>query len=353
MSEGSSRSRRWLRWLPIPIGLALIVAAWIWWAEGHPRDERRLRLLVHDQLDQWFPEAMTPADGWHGLIPRIQGSADGDPARPRILLVHGLDEPGDIWDDLIAALGPAGYEVWEFRYPNDQGIDRSTDLLAERWPSLGSDRPVALIGHSMGGLVIRDFVSRWRHPVDSPARVEGAGVSGIILVGTPSQGSDWARLRVWLELRDHLAAGPERRFSLFAGLRDGTGEAKIDLRPGSDFLADLNRRPRDESIRIALIGGVLTEPPEAMLDSLKAVADDIGSSDLGDALQRWWTGLGEDLGDGAVPVASLRFPGAPSPILIGASHRGLLARFLPSDAEPPAIPYILAILDEWGETTDD
>lgn len=353
MGEGSSRSRRWLRWLPVPIGLALMVSAWIWWAEGHPRDERRLRVLVHDQLDQWFPEAMTPADAWHGLIPRIQGSAHGDPARHRIVLVHGLDEPGDIWGDLITALGPAGYEVWEFRYPNDQGIDRSTDLLAELWAGLGSDRPVVLIGHSMGGLVIRDFVSRWRHPVNASVGVQGADVSGVILVGTPSQGSDWARLRIWLELRDHLAAGPERRFSLFAALRDGTGEAKIDLRPGSDFLADLNRRTWDESVRIALIGGVLTEPPKAMLDSLSAIANEVGSNDLGDALQNWWVDLGADLGDGVVPVASLQFPAAPSPILIGASHRGMLARFLPGEPEPPAIPYILAILDDWAKTAAD
>ncbi len=351
MRDGSSRSHRWLVWLPIPIGLALIAAAWIWWAEGHPREERRLRILVHDQLDQWFPEAMMPAEGWHGLIPRIQVSADaGGRIRPRILLVHGLDEPGDIWDDLIAALGPAGFEVWEFRYPNDQGIDRSTDLLAGLWPSLGSDRPVVLIGHSMGGLVIRDFVSRWRHPVDASARVEGAAINGVILVGTPNQGSDWARLRIWLELRDHLAMGPERRFSLFAGLRDGTGEAKIDLRPGSDFLVDLNGRAWNESIGIRLIGGLLTEPPATMLDSLSAIASDVGSSDLGEALRSWWAGIGADLGDGVVPVTSLRFPGAPPPILVSASHRGMLARFLPSQPEPPAIPYILAMLDDWVET---
>jgi hypothetical protein len=37
------------------------------WAEQHPQDDRRLRVLVHDQLDDWFPDLMAPDDGWHGL----------------------------------------------------------------------------------------------------------------------------------------------------------------------------------------------------------------------------------------------------------------------------------------------
>ena len=245
-------------------------------------------------------------------------------------------------------LGSAGFEVWEFRYPNDQGVDRSTDLLAAHWPELASDRPVALIGHSMGGLIIRDFVTRWRNPVGAPARVEDAAVRGVILVGTPNQGSEWARLRIWLELRDHMAAGPERRFSLFAGLRDGIGEAKIDLRPGSAFLEELNARPWPEGVPIRLIGGLLTEPPESMAESLEAISAELGSTDLAEVLEDWWSSLGEGLGDGVVPLASLRIPGAPPPVLVQASHRGMLARLFPNDPEPEAIPHIVAILKGWS-----
>ncbi len=353
MNVNSVRFRRRLALLLVPIGLLIAVAAWTWWAEGHPREERRLRVLVHDRLDAWFPQAMAPVDGWHGLIPRIQVVPDwADRVLPRVVLVHGLDEPGDIWDDLIPVLGSAGFEVWEFRYPNDQGVDRSTDLLAAHWPELASDRPVILIGHSMGGLIIRDFVTRWRNPVNAPARVEGAAVRGVILVGTPNQGSEWARLRIWLELRDHLAAGPERRFSLFAGLRDGTGEAKIDLRPGSAFLEDVNTRPWPESVPIRLIGGLLTEPPASMAESLDAISAELGSTDLApdlsEVLEDWWSSLGEGLGDGVVPLASLRIRGAPPPVLVRASHRGMLARLFPNDPEPEAIPHIVAILEEWS-----
>jgi hypothetical protein len=46
----------------------------------------------------------------------------------------------------------------------------------------------------------------------------------------------------------------------------------------------------------------------------------------------------------------LRIPGASVPLVVNASHRGMLARFLASDPEPPAIPIILSTLDDWERT---
>jgi pimeloyl-ACP methyl ester carboxylesterase len=320
------------------------VALWTWWAEDHPREERRLRVLVHDQLDAWFPEQMAPEDGWHGIHRRATASGS---TRLSVLLIHGLDEPGGIWDDLVAVLGPAGFGIWEFRYPNDQGIDRSTEYLAASWSRLPPDRPVALIGHSMGGLVIRDFVSRLRHPVGGPEGVGRAPVAGVILVGTPNQGSEWARLRVWLELRDQFPTREGRRYSLFAALRDGTGEAKIDLRPGSDFLQDLNARPWPESIPIQSISGLLLASPQGVAEGIAAASAEAGSGELQQRLSEWWSGIGADLGDGVVSLDSTRIPSDAPPLVLDASHRGLLARLLPGDPEPPAIAPILETLSAW------
>ena len=205
---------RWRRGLGIGLlSFVLALIAWTWWGEDHPREERKLRVLVHDRLADWFPQEMAPDKDWHGVHLRTQPAATQEQG-VRVLLVHGLDEPGTIWDDLVPALGAAGYEVWEFRYPNDQGIDRSAGYLADQWPTLTGGRPVVLIGHSMGGLVARDFVSRYRHPVGKSPEIEGPSVAGVILVGTPNRGSEWARLRVWLELRDQFPTGQGRRFSL-------------------------------------------------------------------------------------------------------------------------------------------
>jgi pimeloyl-ACP methyl ester carboxylesterase len=412
--------RRLLQTLALIVALSLL---WTLWAELHPSEERALRSLVHDQLDDWFPELMAPVGDGFGLRPLAAGdwpTAEAAPkpppksapesvavVRPRVLLIHGLDEPGIIWDDLAPAAAAAGFEVWELRYPNDQGIDRSADLLAEQWGALPDDRPVILIGHSMGGLVARDFITRWRHPVGESPPLEGALVAGLIMVGTPNQGSPWARLRIWLELREHFEDAQRRRFSLFAGLRDGLGEAKIDLRPGSAFLEALNARPWPASVPRAIIGAQLLESPsswpspapqrpaqpldqgrealprqmteqttdqktdprvgqsdrqsadpftdepadplpESIRAGLDALAAEVGSEPLRAKLDAWLRALGDGLGDGAVSVDSLRLEGAPEPLIVNGAHRTMLRRLFAGDPTPPAIAPIIAQLEAWS-----
>lgn len=326
--------KRWLR-VGIALGLVLLVVAlWSGWAERYPQKERQLRIDLQAQLEERVPAALQPAEDRYGVFAqRVQdkdnvtsdgkdGGGEDNVAQPhsfRILLVHGLDEPGGIWADLLPPLADAGFDSWEFRYPNDQAIDRSADLLASSWAELPADLPWVLIGHSMGGLVIRDFVTRHRFPdmgSDTEATREGASVRAVILAGTPNQGSDWARLRVLLELRDQWAAARQSGFSPLAGLQDGTGAAKIDLQPGSAFLTDLNARPWPPAVPMRIIGGVLMESAAA-------------------------------LGDGVVTPESLVLEGAPPPVMVTASHRGMLARLFDSDPEPPAIPLIMGLLADF------
>lgn len=391
--------RSGLRWLlALLLILVALTAAWTWWAEAHPRAERKVRTWVHDQLRAWFPAAMNPDDSWHGLHRRAPASGEG--VRPAgaalsLVLIHGLDEPGDIWDDLAPALTAAGHAVWEYRYPNDQGIDRSVDWLAELWPSLPPSPPVVLIGHSMGGLVARDFVSRWRHPVASvqgepaaeaapeapggpeapgtspapassaavattalpappvtpgpPAAsgISGPSVAGVILVGTPNAGSEWARLRVWLEVRDHFASPAQRPRDLAAGLRDGLGEAKIDLRPDSDFLRALNSRPWPAEVPVFIVAGRLANLVDEQMAALKAAVIAAGAEDLAPHLEHWDTAAGDTLGDGLVSLESARLPGI-EPLVLEASHRGLVRRLFADRPDPPAIAPILAVLRQWA-----
>ena len=357
-----------LRWL---LGLLLLLVAltaiWTWWAEAHPRAEREARTWIHDQLRAWFPAAMDPDDGWHGLHRREPGSGEADHT-PRaalsLVLIHGLDEPGDIWDDLAPALTAAGYSVWEYRYPNDQGIDRSADWLAAQWPNLPATPPVVLIGHSMGGLVARDFVSRWRHPVGPAPGAQGAPgvavvpgiggprVAGVILVGTPNAGSEWARLRVWLELRDHFASPAARPHDLAAGLRDGLGEAKIDLRPDSDFLRALNSRPWPATVPVFIISGRLANLVGEQVTELKEAVIAAGAEDLASHLEHWDATAGDALGDGLVSLESARLPSI-EPLVVEASHRGLVRRPFTDSPEPPAIAPILTVLRQWRDTHPD
>lgn len=341
---------RWLR--PLLLGLLVLVVLalpWTWWDNNHqdpqPKAQRELRSAVQDQLKQWFPQPATPTNNdWYGLELRIRATAS---KLPRVVVVHGLDEPGSIWHDLFPLLEAAGFEVWELRYPHDQSIERTAQDLAERWRDFPANRPAILIGHDVGGLVIRDFVTRWRHPVNAPARVGGAAVRGAILVGTPNQGSEWARLRVWLELRDQFLTKEDQRFALFAALRDGVSAVTTDLQPNSSALAAFNALPWSDSVSIQLIGGVLSEPTPRMSESLAALVK-ASTPELQELLMEWWSNLGVNLGDGVVTLEAVKFPNAPAPLQVAGSHRGILTRFVPTDPEPPAIAPILQTLTLWN-----
>ena len=339
-------SRRLLRLVLLGVLAGILVfAGWVYWTERHPERERELRIAAQDQLVEWFPEQLAPSPEWFGF--QVSGDAAG--STPDVVLIHGLDEPGGIWDESLQALADAGLEAWEFRYPNDQAIDRSTDLLAEQWPTLDADHPVILVGHSMGGLVIRDFVTRWLYPVDDSAGLDGPEVLGVIMIGTPNHGSEWARLRAWLQVREWIAHIPEGQISPFAGLRQGTGAAKIDLRPDSQFLTELNERTWPDRVRLAIIGGQLSEPTPDMLRGLDRLSEELGVADLRARVEAWWAETGEGLGDGVVPVSSLHFDGAPEPLLLPASHRGLLVELPLSEGPPPAIEPMLEAIQSWRD----
>lgn len=337
----------------VMLGVAVLgTVLWISWAENHPGDERALRMAMREKLEAWFPDGMRPPSGEYGWTRHQVKEA----ARLTVILVHGLDEPGDIWQDLIPALGDEPVDIWELRYPNDQAVDRSSAFLAEVWPQVPADRPAVLIGHSMGGLVIRDFVGAWRHPVGAAPRVEGAAVRSVFLVGTPNHGSEWARLRVWLELRDHFLNAEEREFSLFASLRDGVGTAKVDLRPGSRFLETLNARPWPEDVELRLIAGDVLDDG-VFRENLEELAARAPTEQSAHTLREWWSDVAQSLGDGVVTVESVRIEGMEDPIVLPASHRGLLRRSPFEPGNPPAIPLLRrwireVLADEAGVRSD-
>ena len=328
---------------------ALVLVLWTAWSESHPQAERNLRVEIQERLDAWFPEQMQPREHEIGFF--RNSHAVQAPTSVDVVLVHGMDEPGGIWTRLQARFDAEGIGHIEFRYPNDQAIDASADELAHHWPHLETQRPVALIGHSMGGLIIRDFTSRHRHPVGSPATVDGPAVQGAILIGTPNHGSEWARLRAGLELREFAADVPAGRFSLFAALRDGTGAAKIDLRPGSRYLEKLNARPWPDSVPIRIIGGRIAGPTPVMEEQLSAVSDSLDLPELEQTIEQLWAQGGKAVGDGAVPVPSLSLPEAPPPLILEASHRGLIADMPWSDREPLAIQHVVDYLAQWRSPT--
>lgn len=93
----------------------------------------------------------------------------GDSSGPVLLLIHGLGATGHVWDGLIARLDPR----WEWVVPDLPGHGGSTPLPREgSGYSFGGlaaalaqvierDRPVAVLGHSLGGVVGLALASGW------------------------------------------------------------------------------------------------------------------------------------------------------------------------------------------------
>jgi pimeloyl-ACP methyl ester carboxylesterase len=291
---------------------------------------------------------MTPEDGRQSIA-----AVSALPDRI-VLLVHGLDDPGGMFDDLIPSLHQAGYAVALFDYPNDGPISESADLLATqlvKLRALGTAR-VDIVAKSMGGLVTRDLLTR-------PSYYNGDGrgnetlpaIDRFIMIGTPNHGSHMARFRVLLELGEHLPGVLNGSLDSGGADLDGRGEAGIDLLPNSTFLERLNKRPLSTHTRHTIIAGRISPFDSGDVDRwVKRMrnAADLHSAPnwlrrLADNDGKGLTGLAEStvsgLGDGLVTIESARLEGVDDFVIVGGNHVSMIVNF--GDDVPPAIPIIL------------
>ncbi|MBC7834685.1 MAG: hypothetical protein H7Y88_06235, partial [Phycisphaerales bacterium] len=312
-----------------------------------------------------FDPAAAPADAWTPLAERAER-----PARA-VLLVHGLDEPGDIWIDFAPALAAANHTVIRFDYPNDQAIANSTDALGLALQTLRARgvTHVSIVGHSMGGLISRDVATSldW-YAADSsdpvrPARPNLPRLDHVIMVGTPHHGAGLIFLRPLSELREHLArwAASETRdpAHLLGCLFDGSGQAATDLLPGSNYLINLASRPLptgDSAPQFTLITGSFTGLTSADLEEFagSSLARELLSEKDRESLAAALAELNQRLGDGVVSSTSSALEAVSDSVEVDADHRSMLKRWNarkwiddvlgrdPADAaQPPAIKVIL------------
>jgi pimeloyl-ACP methyl ester carboxylesterase len=109
---------------------------------------------------------------------------------PLVVFIHGL-AASSISVAKLAAHVSRTFPVAVFDYLSHEGIDRGADDLSrrlDRFSSRLATARFAIIGHSMGGLVARQFA---RHATE---RLRAA-LSGLATLGTPHGG---ARSRRWL-----------------------------------------------------------------------------------------------------------------------------------------------------------
>ncbi len=265
-----------------------------------------------------------------------------------VLLVHGLDDPGIAWNDLIPALLEEGYDVAYFNYPPEVSISDAADLLALQLLEMriAGVRNVDIVAHSMGGLVSRDVLTRRAYyNGDGSDSNRLPAVDRLIMLGTPNHGSQMARLRVLTNLVRGMENG-EGSIS--------AGEAANDLLPGSEFLERLNRRPHPAHTRYTVVAARLIGVDTPAVVDAEPESEERNDAEAGSSwFNRWLgpegrrrlaatvAGAVNGVGDGLVSVESTQLEGVDDQVVVEANHMGMIVNLFPTRRTPPAIPIVL------------
>ncbi len=305
---------------------------------------KQIRHEFRGKMENWFPDLASQAYAQNGLWSlRPEGVLAPLPNAFQmdrvVILVHGLDEPGDIWDELIPALQQAGHTVLVFVYPNDQSITDSANLFAEHLAKLPASgvKTMSLVAHSMGGLVSREVLTNAKYTGYPQAK-------RLITVGTPHHGSPLARFQFVGEIRDQIVRAFSGDGVLFGAVFDGAGEAKIDLLPNSEFLSTLNARPNPKDLTITcIVGNASPVDMNEVRDFETKCADLLNGGQNDQKFSKAIEQLTNGIGDGCVSMASAHLEGVTDEVVVQANHRSML-RTIPvisTTKQPPAIPIIL------------
>ena len=192
-------------------------------------------------------------DAEPGLV--LQGyrwPAARGPARATVILVHGLGEHARRYAPLAARLREAGFATVAYdqrghggraAVPGDFGDDGWQGMLADldRLVTAERERPVFVLGHSMGSMLAHQYVTR-----------HGDKIRGVILSGSPGFASaGQARLLLTIARFERWRLGSEGQSALIRFLLFGlanrsfrsegqTGFEWLSRDPGTvrDYVAD-------------------------------------------------------------------------------------------------------------------
>jgi pimeloyl-ACP methyl ester carboxylesterase len=268
----------------------------------------------------------------YGLASEEQAEAAATVARdkPYVILVHGFNSSPERCATLLKPIREAGFRCGTLRYPNDQSINDSAELLSRELKNLAkqhADAKVTLLTYSMGGLVARETVEN--------AKLDPGNVTQLIMIAPPTHGSSCARIVCSGDIWEHGVRGNREGIlnCVYACVEDGLGEARHELKPDSSFLKRLNARKRNDRVQYSIILGTAGpfSPSELALAKqtvrksaesssfVRAIkpALDKALNDLTDAVEE---------GDGVVSVARGKLDGVSDTVLLGFNHWSVVDR---------------------------
>jgi len=154
-----------------------------------------------------------------------------------VVLVHGLAGSGWNWVGMRQLLQRSGYHVVILDYPSrQQSIQMSAQALQPAIQQCVQTQhtPVHLVGHSMGGLLIRYYLQHYG----------ATNIGRVVMLGTPNQGT---------ELSDPTAQQPYER-AVAGWLGPAVAQMTTDV---DGFVARLP----EPSVPTGIIAGYLTPVP--------------------------------------------------------------------------------------------
>ena len=193
--------------------------------------------------------------------------------RPLVLCLHGLNGTYDAFDGLRQELRRCGYQTAAVAYEPHCSIDAIAKQVSETVGSClaSSDRKhdVVIVGHSMGGLVAREWTNH--------SELENDAITGLITIGTPHSGSAWATLPPLMNL---FAKGEFRVGEVSDLILHAPSSPELrDIAPGSVFLNALTARGSRADVRYTSVIGVGSPVNAALVEEIQKAFRQLESRD--------------------------------------------------------------------------
>lgn len=242
--------------------------------------------------------------------------------KPVVVFLHGLKSSPQRFNEIRSYLKSRGFATAAAAYDDQQSIAESAkqlaDLTRETIEKSGTNPRLVLVGHSMGGLVAREWIEKddLYHP----------SLGGLITVGTPHKGSSWASMPPLLDL---FADGSlDAAGVMDVLLHQTSADGMNDLMPGSAFLQRLAARPRRQGVRYTAIVGTGSPVTEDEVNQARETLKLLGAQEgfLKAIQPRIRPLLGnfdeviQGRGDGVVAVESATIPGVDDTLVVPQAH---------------------------------